>query len=164
MKPVYADQDTTPWYRQFWPWFLIALPGTVVVVSFHLMYTAYKHSDDLVVDQYYKVGLAINQQLERKERARELELAAQFTITDHQVTVRLDGQVSADTLVLTFSHPMEADRDFSVPLQRVGAGIYHGRLTAAVDQRWHWILSDNAGGEWRLDGIVSARDLLAEDS
>ncbi len=164
MKPVYPDQDTTPWYRQFWPWFLIALPGTVVVISFHLMYTAYKHSDDLVVDQYYKVGLAINRQLERKERARELELAAAFTITDQQVTARLDGQVSADTLELTFSHPMEADRDFSIPLQRVGAGIYHGILTAAVGERWHWILSDSSGGEWRLDGIVSARDLLTEES
>ncbi|MDO8860732.1 FixH family protein [Haliea sp. E1-2-M8] len=164
MKPVYPDQDTTPWYRQFWPWFLIALPGTVVVVSFHLMYTAYKHSDDLVVDEYYKVGLAINRQLERKERAGELALAAQFTITEHQVTARLEGPVTADTLELTFSHPMEADRDFSVALQRVGPGIYNGQLQTAVAERWHWILSDAAGNEWRLDGVVRAEDLLADDS
>ncbi|NND59665.1 MAG: hypothetical protein HKN49_05295 [Gammaproteobacteria bacterium] len=24
---------TTPWYRQFWPWFVIALPATVVIAS-----------------------------------------------------------------------------------------------------------------------------------
>lgn len=164
MKPVYPDQDTTPWYRQFWPWFLIALPGTVVVVSFHLLYTAYKHSDDLVVDQYYKVGLAINRQLERKERAEALSLAAQFTITNQQVTARLDGPVTAGTLEMTFSHPMEADRDFSIPLQRVGPGIYNGQLTARVAERWHWILSDGAGNEWRLDGVISAADLLSEES
>ncbi len=164
MKPVYPDQDTTPWYRQFWPWFLIALPGTVVVVSFHLMYTAYKYSDDLVVDEYYKVGLAINRQLERKDRAQELALTAQFTITGQQVTVRLEGQVTADTLELFFSHPMEADRDFSIALQRVGPGIYHGPLTATVAERWHWILSDGAGEEWRLDGVVRDEDLLTEGS
>lgn len=164
MKPVYPDQDTTPWYRQFWPWFLIALPGTVVVVSFHLLYTAYKHSDDLVVDQYYKVGLAINRQLERKERAEALALAAQFTITNQQVTAHLDGPVTAETLEMTFSHPMEADRDFSIPLQRVGPGIYNGQLTARVAERWHWILSDGVGNEWRLDGVISAADLLTEES
>lgn len=164
MKPTYPDGDTMPWYRQFWPWFLIALPGSVVVISFHLMYTAYKHSDDLVVDQYYKVGLAINRQLERKERAQELGLAAHFTITDDQVTARLEGPVAADTLELTFSHPMEADRDFSIPLQRVGPNIYNGQLTAAVAERWHWILSDGASEEWRLDGVVRVADLLAEGS
>lgn len=163
-KPIYPDQDTTPWYRQFWPWFLIALPGSVVIISFHLLYTAYKHSDDLVVDQYYKVGLAINRQLELKERAEELELAAQFTISHTQVTIRLAGQVTAEALELTFSHPMEADRDFSIPLQRVGPGIYNGQLTAAIAERWHWILIDGASREWRLDGVVRAEDLLAEES
>jgi FixH len=23
----------TPWFKQFWPWFLISLPGTVVIAS-----------------------------------------------------------------------------------------------------------------------------------
>lgn len=26
--------DSKPWYKQFWPWFLIALPGSVVIASF----------------------------------------------------------------------------------------------------------------------------------
>lgn len=25
--------DSKPWYKQFWPWFLIALPGSVVIAS-----------------------------------------------------------------------------------------------------------------------------------
>lgn len=28
------EQNSTPWYKQFWPWFLIALPGSVVIASF----------------------------------------------------------------------------------------------------------------------------------
>ena len=53
-------EDTLPWYRQFWPWFLICLPGSVVVAALTTMYIAHKGADDLVVDEYYKEGLAIN--------------------------------------------------------------------------------------------------------
>lgn len=27
------ETDTQPWYRQFWPWFIMLLPATVVVAS-----------------------------------------------------------------------------------------------------------------------------------
>ena len=36
------DLDTTPWYRQFWPWFLIVLPGSVVVAALTTVYIANK--------------------------------------------------------------------------------------------------------------------------
>jgi len=27
------DRDTVPWYRQFWPWFLIAVPAAAVIAG-----------------------------------------------------------------------------------------------------------------------------------
>ena len=59
-------EDTEPWYRQFWPWFIIMLPASVVVAGLSTWYIAHRHADDLVVDEYYKSGLAINRQLEKK--------------------------------------------------------------------------------------------------
>lgn len=56
--------DTTSWYRQFWPWFLIALPGAVVVASLITVYIAVTHQDPLVDGNYYKHGLTINERLE----------------------------------------------------------------------------------------------------
>lgn len=56
--------DTTSWYRQFWPWFLIVLPGTVVVASLITVYIAVTHQDPLVDGNYYKHGLTINERLE----------------------------------------------------------------------------------------------------
>ena len=43
-------EDTQPWYRQFWPWFLISLPASVVVAGLSTLYIANRHADDLVVD------------------------------------------------------------------------------------------------------------------
>lgn len=33
MNTKHKLANTTPWYKQFWPWFLIALPGSVVIAS-----------------------------------------------------------------------------------------------------------------------------------
>jgi len=47
-----------PWYRQFWPWFIIALPASVVVASFFTLWLAISNPDPLVVDdgQYQRLN------------------------------------------------------------------------------------------------------------
>jgi hypothetical protein len=40
-----------PWYRQFWPWFIIALPATAVIASFVTLWLALTHPDHLVIDE-----------------------------------------------------------------------------------------------------------------
>ena len=39
-----------PWYRQFWPWFIIALPSAAVIASFITLWLAISNPDPLVVD------------------------------------------------------------------------------------------------------------------
>jgi len=39
-----------PWYRQFWPWFIIALPTAAVIASFITLWLAVSNPDPLVVD------------------------------------------------------------------------------------------------------------------
>jgi hypothetical protein len=43
--------DIEPWYKQFWPWFIIALPASVVVASFFTLWLAVTNPDHLVVDE-----------------------------------------------------------------------------------------------------------------
>ena len=52
---VFADdasastpRGATPWYRQFWPWFLIVLPASSVVFSFATLYVAIRHADEVM--------------------------------------------------------------------------------------------------------------------
>ena len=46
-----VKQPIEPWYRQFWPWFIIALPASAVVASFFTLYLAISNPDQLVVDE-----------------------------------------------------------------------------------------------------------------
>ena len=47
---------TQPWYRQFWPWFIIALPCAAVVGSIATAIIASKDGVNLVAEDYYKQG------------------------------------------------------------------------------------------------------------
>ena len=141
-----------PWYRQFWPWFLILLPGTAVVASLYTLIIANQYADDLVVDDYYKEGLAINRQLKRQNEARVLELKATFTSQQRQLDIQLEGPIEASQLRLLLSHAMESDQDFAVPVQQVGRGHYRVLLPQVLKGRWHWALDEGVSSHWRLDG------------
>ena len=49
-----APEPVVPWYRQFWPWFIIALPTAAVIASFVSLWLALSHPDQLIVteDEY----------------------------------------------------------------------------------------------------------------
>ena len=63
------NNPVTPWYRQFWPWFIIALPASAVVASFITLWLAISRPDYVVIDdneyQALKSGLKA-QQVEQK--------------------------------------------------------------------------------------------------
>lgn len=151
------EYDTLPWYQQFWPWFLIMLPASVVVAGLTTMYIAHEGADDLVVDEYYKNGLAINRQLEKKERAVALGISASLEFSAQSVAVTTAGDVGAGKLFLVLSHPMEANRDFSIELERLEPGFYAGSLDRPLFHRWHWILENRVSPAWRLDGSVDLK-------
>ena len=159
MQASLPGGDTQPWYRQFWPWFLILLPASVVVAGLFTLYIANRGADDLVVDEYYKDGLAINRQLEKKQRSLELGIGATLQFSSSHVTARLDGPVDNASLVLVLSHPLEADRDFTVELARIAPGIYQAPLPAEIAPRWHWTLTADQPDAWRLDGDIAERDI-----
>ncbi len=154
----------TPWYRQFWPWFLIALPGAVVIAAFVTFYIANRHADDLVVDEYYKEGLAINRRLAKQQRARDLGIDATLTIGPQSLRLYTTGPVADPVLSLSLAHPMEADRDFQLSLARHPDGGYTAPLSAAIAPHWHWSLENRGDVTWRVEGSLSAQDFSAIDS
>jgi len=51
-------QQHPPAYKQFWPWFLFGLPGSVVIAGIVTLFIA-NHAVNDHISGYKKVGLAI---------------------------------------------------------------------------------------------------------
>jgi hypothetical protein len=158
MNRTLAATDTVPWYRQFWPWFLIGLPASVVVAALATLYIANRHADDLVAEDYYKNGLAINRELVKIDRAQALGVSGEIKVLERQLRATVAGPVNDDRLDLQLSHPMEADRDLELQLVRIGDGSYTAPLPGGVESRWHWLVESGGADPWRVDGVLQAGD------
>jgi hypothetical protein len=131
----------TPWYRQAWPWFLISLPAVAVVASLFTFYLAARGWDGPVANDYYKQGLAINEELTRSSRAKELGLTAQVRLsglgTGERVRVELKSEqpLPLEAAVrLRLIHPGKRDGDRLAVLSR--AELAEDRRLAVYVGEW----------------------------
>ena len=149
--------STTPWYKHRWPWILMAGPAIVIVAGFVTAWLAIVSNDGLVDDNYYKVGLSVNQELKQRQLASELNIKAMFTLLDNGqvVQVALTGLPQAalpDSLHLRLVHPTRKGEDPTVNLIRQD-NVFKGTLmTKAGAGRWRVVLEDHMAG-WRMDGV-----------
>lgn len=144
-----------PWYREPWPWFLMSLPATAVVAGVATVWIAVQSADGLVVGDYYKAGLAINQTLARDDAARALALAATLKNENGALALRLSGRLQTypEQLVLQLSHPTHQGMDHSLGFHHTGGGHYRATRPAMPDGKWHAQLADGASS-WRLSGVL----------
>jgi hypothetical protein len=151
-------QTTTQirWYREPWPWLLMAGPAGVVVAGIATIWLAFAHEDGLVADDYYKQGLAINRVIARDAQARASHVAAVVEFRGGGAGVALRG-AHPRALTLSLVHPTRAGEDRGARLEPVGEGRYEGALEVPSQGRWHIVLSD-AEGNWRLIGEWSPLD------
>lgn len=154
---MHQPTDIKPWYRQFWVWLVIAIPAVSVLSGLVLVFIAVTGSDDLVVDNYYKQGKAINQVLDQGARARELSLGAaltfRFASNDVQLSLAGQGELPAQ-LRLALLHPIEADFDQTILLEAIAPGSYRAKVSGPLHHRYHLRLSPADGEQWRLNGSI----------
>ncbi|PKO85335.1 MAG: hypothetical protein CVU18_20675 [Betaproteobacteria bacterium HGW-Betaproteobacteria-12] len=148
------QRDNTPWYKQRWPWFLIAGPATVIIAGIVTVWLAVISNDGLVTDDYYKQGLTVNQRLQRDHQASSLGLHADVMRAGLNVRLMMMADVPAvmpDSLVLKLAHPTRAGQDQAMEMRSEGQGFYAGKLNADITGRWLVSIEDPAG-KWRLQG------------
>lgn len=168
--------DTKPWYRQAWPWFVISLPATAVIAGIGTMVLAVRGYDGPVTGDYYKQGLAINEEVNRAELARGLGLQARLNLDGFGDSARVRAMVTAErgtmpaepALRLRLVHPGRRDADRVAVLSRIEAapdgrqaaftGTFQPPAEGARDSdgsgvHWQVVLESR---EWRIDGTLVA--------
>jgi hypothetical protein len=157
MTMALADRSSRPWYREPWPWLLMAGPAAVVVGGLFTAWLAVRSDDGLVAEDYYKQGLAINQVLARERAAAAYGLQARLELDPVGARVRLalSGKVPPERqLRLRFVHPTRAGADQLVTLEARADGVFEGAIAPLAEGRWLVTLED-AGRRWRLTGEFS---------
>jgi hypothetical protein len=147
--------NSAPWYREPWPWILMALPACAVIAGLVTLWIATESADELVADDYYKRGLAINQDLARAQRAAALGLGARLHSDGAVVRVELTGFEAGappDEIRLILSHPTRAELDRTIVLERGPTG-YAAAWNPVSPGRWMAAIEDIGRG-WRLSAVI----------
>jgi len=158
-----TEQDVKPWYRQFWPWFLICLPASAVIASLYTVSLAVRTTDSLVITSDDGMDVVAERHRVAEGLATELGLRARIDIDTNSgaihATVTAGSAVDwPKTLDLLLSHPAFAARDRSITLTAsrpddAGNPSWTGHFVGVPEGRWYMVLED--GDTWRLNGTWS---------
>ncbi len=151
-------EDTLPWYRQFWPWFIMALPASAVVAGLFTLWIALQTGDSLVMRSDDGVSTATERIIAAERLAAQYGLLATVTIESETNAVSVsmgarDGTDIADTLELFMRHPTMASRDVPIILHRAmpdasGNPVWAGHFVQPLSDQMIMTLSSQ--DSWRM--------------
>jgi hypothetical protein len=163
-----TDLDTKPWYRQFWPWFIIALPASAVIASLYTVSLAVRTTDSLVVSSEDGMDVVASRHLAAERVAAENGIRATlaFDLDSGAIKATLTADAGVDwpkTLQLLLSHPAFANRDQRITMTAAmpdsdGNPVWSGHFVEIPGGRWYVVLAD--GDNWRLSGSWSGASAL----
>jgi hypothetical protein len=137
-----------PWYRERWPWLLMAGPSLVLVAGALTTWIAFASADGLVAEDYYKQGMGINRQLAREDAARRLGISCEIRVEPERIAVKLHGS-APEAIFVHLAHATRAGHDVRLRLVPAGEGLYAGELAVLPPGRWRAVVEDPRG-TWRI--------------
>ena len=153
------NMDTVPkkaWYKEPYVWLIIFFPAVAVVGGMITIYIAVSTSDGLVVDDYYKQGLEINQTLEREKAAKQHGLKANVYFDEENKSIRLSFTKETiyhlpTQVTLNLTHRTRSGFDKEIVLPKISENEYYAPLPSVEEGNWNIDLSAD---DWRLVGTA----------
>lgn len=155
------DTNIPPWYRQFWPWFLIFIPAATVVAGLYTLWLAMQGNDSLVAPPGDGMEIVTERRNAAERQAALLGLDANIVIDPDSGAINVNmasngGHEWPASLNLLFSHPTNAQLDRNISLSAAipgddGTPRWAGHVSPVPTGRWYLILS--SGNDWRLYGV-----------
>lgn len=145
-----------PWYAHRWPWLLMLGPAAVVIAGAFTIWIAFSHQDALVVDDYYKQGKAINQDLRRDVQAARLKMRMRlnYNAAEGKISGVLESKAGAagQALQLHLIHPTLPQSDIDLQAETDSAGRFEAVLPMLQIGHWQVQVQDRQHS-WRLTGV-----------
>jgi hypothetical protein len=150
------ELDIKPWYKQFWPWFLICIPVSSFIVGGIVISFATDGTNSLVVDDYYKEGKSINARLDKVEEAKALNISTKLKISEEFIALEFysGAPSSQEALMLDFFHVTQEERDFQVLLVADASGIYRSEVNTTIKGKWRLRLTP-LDEKWKIQKTVT---------
>ena len=152
-SPLFPQPAVAPWYRHRWPWFIMLGPVAVMLATAVTVLLALRQPDAVVVDDYYKRGKAINQDLRRDRAATALKLAftARYDAGGGVLLGRLEsfGRPMRAPFRILLAHPTLPRKDLVLVARPDARGVAVVRLPALEMTHWRVAVEDE-GRAWRL--------------
>lgn len=153
MQHAVKNPPVKPWYRHRWPWFIMLGPAAVMVATAVTVWLAVQQPDAMVVDDYYKQGKAINQDLRRDRAATALQLAldARFDAQAGTLSGRLlgFGRPMLAPFRIHLAHPTQPQKDVTLEVRPDDYGNFTVHATGLEPTHWQ-VVVEGEGREWRL--------------
>lgn len=148
MSATPIDVPPRPPWREPLFWLVWGIPALTVVAGIVTWWIAAQRADSNVAEDWYKRGVTINRSLERETRAQALGLKAELTLAaEHDLRLRLDGDAAPARVSVTLVHPVRAEQDRHLSLDRQPDGSY--RIVSPQVAAGTWGVSVEAD-DWRI--------------
>lgn len=144
-------ESNRPWYKEPYVWMLIGFPLTSIIVGLSLLTISILNKDTLVRDNYYKDGLAYNQELEWDKKAKSLDIRVDIQVNDNQLILNLlnSRQNTPSTLKVTLGHPTIPEKDRQSHLQLTKDKRFIGFIEPTENGRYY-LLVESVEQKWRI--------------
>ena len=136
---------------------VVGIPLSSVIAGIYFIIIAGSDANDVVADNYYKDGLAINQSFAQDNQAKALQISAYVSTNEAQQLVAQVFNTKVPFVEFRLSHHRDRDLDISGAMvltqsQQTG-GIYRFNLPKMLKGRWFVSLTaaeSEGQTPWRL--------------
>ncbi len=126
------------WYSQSTVWLIVLLPLAAVTAGITTFIIANNNKVELVAEDYYKKGKAINADLSKLDKAKELGITAalKFQGQDGIITIATGQTRPGQALKLSLFHTTLKDQDVDIILSADASGNYRFSMEKMLKGKW----------------------------
>ncbi|HFB67195.1 MAG TPA: hypothetical protein ENJ60_16790 [Aeromonadales bacterium] len=150
------NPDIRPWFKEPWLWLVILLPVSAVVAGISTVIIANNNAVEMVNDDYYKLGLAINRNIDAVTKAKSLDIKGRLFFSPDKIQLHLqsNGDEITDQILLDLIHPTEKRLDKHFKMKSLGHGVFSIENSIPVSGR-RYIRITSVENQWVIKSEIN---------